>query len=161
MFSIQEWVVLHHFMLYFKNIYLHCVILLKDSGNPGKPQLDGHDLRALRRHMRNPHATMIEIKTWAQKYPGKSFSLNTVPWCIQNCNPKLYDTERKWYINTAEFSGNELISEGQNDSRQMFCGQISQYISCLLERLTFTNTCQKWERPTRLLSKKGVSCVWW
>ena len=70
------------------------------KGQGRKPLLNARDHRALRRYcLRNRHATMMDIATWAREYFGKSLSLNTVHRCIKKCNLKLYYAERKAFIN--------------------------------------------------------------
>ena len=67
------------------------------KGQGRKPLLNARDHRALRRYcLRNRHATMMDIATWAQEYFGKSLSLNTVRRCIKKCNLKLYYAKRQW-----------------------------------------------------------------
>lgn len=73
------------------------------KGQGRKPLLNARDLRALRRHcLRNRHATVTIIATWAREYFGKPLSLNTVRRCIQKCNLKLYYARRKPYINSMQ-----------------------------------------------------------
>jgi len=42
--------------------------------------------------------------------------------------------------NTAQFSGHQLISDGQKDSGHVFCGQRSPRFSCFWEKLTSAST---------------------
>ena len=73
------------------------------KGQGRKPLLNARDHRALRRYcLRNRHATMMDIATWAREYFGKSLSLNTVHRCIKKCNLKLYYAKRKAFINFAQ-----------------------------------------------------------
>ena len=53
------------------------------KGQGRKPLLNVPDHRAFRRYcLRNHHATMMDIATWAWWYFGKSLSLKTVHCCI-------------------------------------------------------------------------------
>ena len=70
------------------------------KGQGRKMLLNSRDHRALRRYcLRNRHATMMDIATWAWEYFGKSLSLYTFRHCIKKCNFKLYYTKRKAFIN--------------------------------------------------------------
>ena len=73
------------------------------NGQGWKPLLNVCDRRALRWYcLRNRHATMMDIATWAREYFGKSLSLNTVRRCIKKCNLKLHYANRKTFINFAQ-----------------------------------------------------------
>ena len=97
-------------------------------GQGRKPQVNVHDLWALRWHcIRNHHAAVLNIATWAQEYFRKLLSLNTVCCCIKKCNLKLcYSRSRRnytsiLYSDAAGFSGPELISDSQKDSENLCC----------------------------------------
>ena len=77
--------------------------MLVRKGEGCKPLLNAHDHRALRWYcLRNSHATMMDIATWARKYFGQSLPLNTVHRCIKKCNLKLQYAKRKAFINFAQ-----------------------------------------------------------
>ena len=112
--------------------------ILVRKGQGRKPLMNARDHRALRRYcLRNRHATMMDIATWAQEYFGKSLSLNTVHRCIKKCNLKLYYAKRKAFIkfvhwNAIKFSGPEVIWDGPKDSGNMFSGQRSPRFNLFL-----------------------------
>ena len=70
------------------------------KGQGWKLLLNSRDHRTLRRYcLKNCHATMMDIATWAWEYFGKSLSLNIVRRCIKKCNLKLYYAKWKAFIN--------------------------------------------------------------
>ncbi len=57
------------------------------EGQDRKPQLNVLDLWALRWHcIRNRHAAVLNIATWAQEYFRKPLSFTRVCCCINKCN---------------------------------------------------------------------------
>ena len=73
--------------------------ILVSNGQMQKPLLNASDHLALRRYcLRNSHATMMDVATWAWEYFGKLSSLNTVRHLIKKCNLKLYYAKRKAFI---------------------------------------------------------------
>ncbi len=68
-------------------------------GQGRKPQLNVLDLWVLRWHcIRNCHAAVLNIATWAQEYFWKPKSFTTVCWCIKKCNLNLCYSRRKLYM---------------------------------------------------------------
>ncbi len=68
-------------------------------GQGRKPQLNVLDLWALRWHcIRNRHAAVLNISTWAQEYFRKPLSFTTVCCCIKKCNLNLCYSRRKLYM---------------------------------------------------------------
>ena len=79
------------------------IIVCKGQGQ--KLLLNARNHQALRRYcLRNRHATMMDMVTWAQEYFGKSLVLNTVHHCIKKCSLKLYYAKRKAFIHFAQKS---------------------------------------------------------
>ncbi len=72
-------------------------------GRGRKAQLNVLDLWALRWHcIRNRHAAVLNIATWAQEYFRKPLSFTTVCCCIRKCNLNLCYSRRKLYINSMQ-----------------------------------------------------------
>ncbi len=72
-------------------------------GQGRKPQLNVLDLWALRWHcIRNHHAAVLNIATWAQEYFRKPLSFTTVCCCIKKCNLNLCYLRRKLYIHSMQ-----------------------------------------------------------
>ena len=89
--------------------------MLVCKGQVWKLLLNARDHRSLRRYcLRNRHASMMDIATWAREYFGKSLSLNTVRRCIK-CNLKLYSAKRKafhiFFVETPQSSLGPKSSE--------------------------------------------------
>ncbi len=95
-----------------------------------KAQVNMHDLWALRWHcIRNHHAAVLNIATWAQEYFRKPLSCTTVCCCIKKCNLNICYSRRKLCSDAAGFSGPELISDSQKDSENVCCTQMSPHFN--------------------------------
>ena len=108
-------------------IFRESVEISVRKGQGQEPLLNLCDHRALRRYcLRNSHATMMDIATWARECFIKSLPLNTVCCCIKKSNLKLYYAKRKAFINFAQkrHSGLEVIWDGPKDSGNLFSGQL-------------------------------------
>ncbi len=72
-------------------------------GQVRKPQLNVLELWALRWHcIRDRHAAVLNIATWAQEYFRKLLSITTVCCCIKKCNLNICYSRRKLYINSMQ-----------------------------------------------------------
>ena len=82
---------------------------LVHKGQGWKPLLNARDHRALRRYcLRNRHATMMDIATWARECFGKSLPLNTVCCWIKKLNFKLYYAKRKAFTSFLCLKSSEM-----------------------------------------------------
>ena len=108
--------------------------------------------------LRNRHAVMMDIATWAQEYFGKSLSLNTVHRCIKKCNLILYCAKRKAFINFVQNHSWVLWAQSHlrsKDSGIVFSRQTSPHY-CFWEKWTLDSTCQRWKRTSRRLPTKSA-----
>ena len=107
------------------------------KGQVWKPLLNVRDHRALRRYcLRNCHAIMMDIATWARGYFGKTLSLNTICRCIKKCNLKLYYAKEEgiysFCAETSLFSWARSHLRWTENSGNMFSGQTSPHFSLFL-----------------------------
>ena len=108
--------------------------ILVRKGQGGKPLLIAHDHEALRRHsLRNCHATMMDIATWAREYFGNhchstqsAAALKSATWnCIMQRGNAFINFVQKccqvlWALNHLTWAKN---------SGNMFSGQTSPHFS--------------------------------
>ena len=103
----------------------------------------GH--RALRRYcLRNRHATMMDIATWAREYFGKSLSVNTVRRRVNKCNLKLYYAKRKAFIKFAQKRRRVHWSQSHLRWTEK-CSLVRrvQITACFWEKRTLDYMCQR------------------
>ncbi len=146
--------------------------MVKDSGNLGKitvhegqgrkPQLNVLDLWALRWYcIRNRHAAVLNIATWAQEYFRKLLSLTTVSCCIKKCNVNICYSRRKLHIspNAAGFSGPELIAESEN----VYCTPMSPHYNLFAGKMDFELSVPKtkWTIQTFISNRSKSKCLSW
>ncbi len=128
-FASQNWIMAHHFVPNFtrevsSNKYKNPISQCKIANNLGHSPSTVHnivkgfresreitvnlklnmlDLWALRWHcIRNRHAAVLNIATWAQEYFRKPPSFTTVCCCIKKCNLNICYSRRKLYINSMQ-----------------------------------------------------------
>ncbi len=123
-----------HFPLQFFSFSIHTIVkrfresrdITVHVGQGRKPQLKVFDLWALRwRCIRNRHAAVLNIATWAQEYFRKPLSFTTVCCFIKKCILNICYSRRKLCCDAARFSGPELIPDSQKDSENVCCTQMS------------------------------------
>ena len=115
--------------------------------------------RALRRHcLKIPHATMMDIATWAWEYFGK-YSRN-VSWnCIMQSRRHLLILRR----NTAMLSGPEVIWDGLKDSENVFSGQHESTFQLLLGKTDIGFNVPKMKKTVQTVTneKCKIQPLWW
>ena len=139
------------------------------KGQGRKPLLNACDHQALKWYcLRNCHATMMDIATWAREYFGKSLSLNTVRRCIKKCNLKLYYANRKAFINFAQkpplsSTGPKVIWDGPKDSGNVFSGQKIPHFSLFLEKTDIGFYVPKMKKTIQTVTNEKCKKqpLWW
>ena len=135
------------------------------KGQGWKPLLNACDYRALRRYcLRNRHATMMDIATWAREYFGKSLSLNTVCRCIKKCNLKCYYANRKAFINFEKKRHRVLRAQSHlRWTERLFSGQMSLHFCLFFGKTDIGFYMPKMKKKTfRLLKTKSAkTSLWW
>ena len=130
------------------------------KGQGQKPLLNARDHRALRRYcLRNRHATMMNIATWAREHFGKSLSAAASWNCIMQRGRHLLILSR----NDAEFSGPKVIWDGPKDSGNVLSGQTSQHFSLFLGKTDIGFYVPKMTKPiqTGTNAKVQKQPLWW
>ena len=125
------------------------------------PLLNARDLRALRRYcLRNCHATMMDIVTWAQEYFGKSLSLNTVRCSIKKCNLKWYYAKGLAFITFVQKSCQVLWAQSHLwwAERPLVSGQTRHISACFWEKRTSDYTCQRLMQRLMLEFWRDIRC---
>ena len=136
--------------------------ILVHKGQGQKPLLNEHVHWALRRYcLRNRHATMMDIVTWAWEYFGKSLSLNTALRCVKKIQLEmvLLILDR----HAAKFSGPEGIWNWLKDSGNVFSGQMSPHFSLFFGKTDVGFYVPKMKRPDcyqRKVQKPASVMVW-
>ncbi len=129
------------------------------EGQGRKPQLNVLDLWALRWYcIRNRHAAVLNIATWAQEYFRKLLSLVT---CIKKCNLNICYSRRRLHIspNAAGFSGPELITESEN----VCCTPMSPHFNLFSGKMDFELSVPKTKRTmqTFISNRSKSKCLSW
>ncbi len=108
-------------------------------GQGRKPQVNEHDLWALRWHcIRNRHAAVLNITTWAQEYhchlpqyAASSRNATRISVTLGESYTSILCSD------AAGFFGPELISDSQKDSENVCCSQMSPHFNLFLEKMDF------------------------
>ncbi len=116
-------------------------------GQGRKPEVNVLDLWALRWHcIRNSHAAVLNIATWAQEYFRKTLSFTTVCCCIKKCNLNICYSMRKPYINYTQRCSQAILARAH-------LRKSKRHIStCFCEKWMASSQSHRPKVPSRLSS---------